>query len=162
MDYDRIPVDGSTRFTNDIMNTIEPFDYRELVDYNHAYLSGFLAEKYDVVSNEAFKEAGARAIRSTQDHILMDMGNYTSKVIFENTLVAKQSIAEYALLPVWMVNVKYKDKYYLFAMNGQTGEFIGDIPIDKNKVVWYSIGIFVLTFVISIIISYIIYIVGVL
>jgi hypothetical protein len=90
------------------------------------------------------------------------MGNYTSKVIFENTLVAKQSIAEYALLPVWMVNVKYKDKYYLFAMNGQTGEFIGDIPIDKNKVVWYSIGIFVLTFVISIIISYIIYIVGVL
>lgn len=162
MDYDRIPVDGSTRFTNDIMNTVEPFDYRELVDYNHAYLSGFLAEKYDVVSNEAFKEAGARSIRSTQDHILMDMGNYTGKVIFENTLVAKQTKAEYVLLPVWMVNVKYKDKYYLFAMNGQTGEFIGDIPIDKNKVVLYSIGIFALIFVISIIISYIIYLVGVL
>lgn len=162
MDYNRIPVDGSTRFTNDIMNTIEPFDYRELVDYNHAYLSGFLAEKYDVVSNEAFKEAGARSIRSTQDYILMDMGNYTGKVIFENTLVAKQTKAEYALLPVWMVNVKYKDKYYLFAMNGQTGEFIGDIPIDKNKVILYSIGIFALIFVISIIISYIIYLVGVL
>ena len=41
-------------------------------------------------------------------------------------------------------------------MNGQTGDFIGDIPIDKNKVILYSIGIFALIFVISIIISYII------
>lgn len=41
MNYQKIPVDGSTRFDNDIMTTIEPFDYKELVDYNHAYLSGF-------------------------------------------------------------------------------------------------------------------------
>ena len=161
-DFDKVLSDASSRFPNDLMDSIEPFNYQDLVQYNHAYLSGFLAEKYDVVSNEAFKEAGARSIRSTQDHILMDMGNYTGKVIFENTLVAKQTKAEYALLPVWMVNVKYKDKYYLFAMNGQTGEFIGDIPIDKNKVILYSVGIFALIFVISIIISYIIYLVGVL
>lgn len=160
MDYDRIPVDGSTRFTNDIMNTIEPFDYRELLDYNHAYLSGFLAEKYDVLSNDAFKEAGARAIRSTQDAMLIDMGNYSSKIVFENTLVAKQTKSEYALLPVWMVNVKYNGKYYLFAMNGQTGEFIGDIPIDKRKAFLYAIGIFAGTFLVVVIISLIIHFFG--
>ena len=42
MKYYNIPVDGSERFSNDIMNTIEPFDYAEMVDYNHSNLSGFL------------------------------------------------------------------------------------------------------------------------
>jgi hypothetical protein len=41
-----------------------------------------------------------------------------------------------------MVNVKYKDEYYLFAMNGQTGEFIGNMPIDKKKVWIYGIKMF--------------------
>ena len=30
MSFNKIPVDGSTRFDNDIMNTIEPFNYSEL------------------------------------------------------------------------------------------------------------------------------------
>ena len=39
----------------------------------------------------------------------------------------------YALLPVWMLNTKFKDKNYLFAMNGQTGKFIGELPVDKGR-----------------------------
>lgn len=40
MHFAKVPVDGSTRFNNDIMNSIEPFDYAGLIKYNHAYLSG--------------------------------------------------------------------------------------------------------------------------
>ena len=47
MTYNNIPVDGSSRFDNNIMNSIEPFNFVELIPYNHAYLSGFYAEKYD-------------------------------------------------------------------------------------------------------------------
>ena len=43
------------------------------------------------------------------------------------------------LLAVWMVNVKYNKQMYPFAMNGQTGEFIGNIPLDKKKVLKYLI-----------------------
>ena len=35
------------------------------------------------------------------------------------------------LLPVWVVKVEYKDKIYRFAMNGQTGKMVGDLPFDK-------------------------------
>ncbi len=157
MNYQKIPVDGSTRFDNDIMNTIEPFDYKELVGYNHAYLSGFLAEKYDVVSDLAFKDAANRSLNSTVEDMKKDMGNYSGKNVFENTLVAKQIKAEYALLPVWMVNVKYRNKYYTFAMNGQTGEFIGNIPLDKNKTILYTIIIFTLTFALTILLSFVFY-----
>jgi DNA-directed RNA polymerase subunit RPC12/RpoP len=160
MDYLKIPVDGSTRFDNDIMNTIEPFDYKELEDYNHAYLSGFLAEKYDVVSEKAIVDANERALNSTVEDMKRDMGNYQNKNIFENNLVAKEIKAEYALLPVWMVNVKYNNKFYTFAMNGQTGEFIGNIPLDKKKTLIYSVLMFSIVFSLVILLSYVFHIIG--
>ena len=40
--------------------------------------------------------------------------------------------AKYALYPVWLLNTTYKDEKYTFAMNGQTGKFVGDLPCDKG------------------------------
>lgn len=45
----------------------------------------------------------------------------------------------YALLPVWLLSTKWQDKSYVFAMNGQTGKFVGDLPLDKGKY-WSSFG----------------------
>lgn len=161
MSFIKVPVDGSTRFSNDIMNSIEPFNYNEMVQYNHAYLSGFLAERYDIDSDESSKEAQDRALQSSRHKIINDIVEFSSKSVVEDTLSASITSKKYALLPVWMVNVKYKDKYYLFAMNGQTGEFIGDIPLDKGKVTRWSISSFIIVFIIVVIISYILYIMGV-
>lgn len=160
MFYDRIPVDGSTRFNNDIMNSIEPFNYDLLIDYNHAYLSGFLAEKYDVDKEQAYSDCESRAINSTSDEMLNSMKGYTTKTITNNSLKSELKSTEYVLLPVWMVNVKYQDKFYLFAMNGESGEFIGNIPLDKRKAVIIGIIVFIITFLISILISYLIFRMG--
>ena len=160
MNYHGIPVDASTRFNNDIMNTIEPFDYNEFQDYNHAFLSGFYAEKYDIDGIAAFSDAEKRALESSKNIMLNDAMGYVEKVVTENTLDANQLKRQYALLPVWMVNVKYNEKQYLFAMNGQTGEFVGNIPLDKRKTVIYTILIYIITFIVCIIGSYILYKIG--
>ena len=157
IDFNLVPVDGSTRFDDDIMNSIEPFDYKELIDYNHAYLSGFLAEKYDVESEKALPDALKRSVNSTTDKFKSSIRGYTSVSITTNTLKGIEKSKEYALLPVWMVNVKYGNKFYLFAMNGQTGEFIGNIPIDKKKAFLFWLLSFVITFGIVILISYLIF-----
>ena len=39
--------------------------------------------------------------------------------------------AKYALYPVWILNTTWKGQKYTFAMNGQTGKFVGDLPVDK-------------------------------
>lgn len=156
MSFNKIPVDGSTRFDNDIMNTIEPFNYSELEEYNHAYLSGFLAEKYDVDEETSFKDAEERSLNSARDTIKDDMG-MGIKTIVNDTLASTKILTKYVLLPVWMINVKYKDKFYTFAMNGQTGEFVGNIPVDKKKAFIYGILTFVITFILVVLISYIFY-----
>ena len=148
MNYNMIPVDGSTRFDNAIMNSLEPFQFGELIPYNHAYLSGFYAEKYDEEGDKILQEASERAINSTKTYLQNDAKQYTTKVISSNTLSAEEIDKEYVMLPVWMVNIKYNNKMHIFAMNGQTGEFIGNIPIDKKKAVLYTILIFVISVII--------------
>lgn len=158
--YDMVPVDGSKKFSNDIMNTIEPFNYGEMQDYNPAYLSGYLAEKYDVPSEEAFPEARDRVIKSAEEKMLASATGFSSKTILKKELNTVIGDLKYALLPVWMVNVKYKDKFYLFAMNGQTGEFIGNIPLDKKKVAIWFICILVGCCLVGSVIAYMMYFMG--
>ena len=45
----------------------------------------------------------------------------------------------YALMPVWMLSTRYKDKIYTFAMNGQTGKFVGIYPVSTGKF-WAWVG----------------------
>lgn len=160
MDYHNIPVDASSRFDNNIMNSIEPFNFAELIPYNHAYLSGFYAEKYDEDGDKPYKEASDRALNSTRQRFIGTASRFSSVMIKTDNLTANQTKKQYVMLPVWMVNVKYKDKMHIFAMNGQTGEFIGNIPLDKGKAVLYFVTIFAITFIVVLVISYIIFVMG--
>ena len=38
-----------------------------------------------------------------------------------------------------MVNVKYNNKMYPFAMNGQTGKIVGNIPVGVKETILWSI-----------------------
>lgn len=142
MNFQKILVDGSSRFQDDLMDSLEPFKYDELVEYNHAYLSGFLAEKYDVLSDVAVKRANTRAMNTAVD-VMQESVRHQSCSVSNNGLKTTALKTDYILLPVWMVNVKYKEKDYTFAMNGQTGEIVGDIPLDITKTIILSIILFI-------------------
>ena len=53
----------------------------------------------------------------------------------------KESKAKYALLPVWMLNTNWDGQTYTFAMNGQTGKFIGDLPVSMGRYFAWFAGI---------------------
>ena len=155
-EFEKIPVDGSVRFNDAIMNSIEPFNYIELIDFNYSYLSGFLAEKYDVEQNEAKKITIDRAEHtciSTLEQRARMNGYATYYTQNKNTEVKEENI-EYVLLPVWMLNIKYNEKMYTFAMNGQTGKMIGDIPFSKKKAVIFVLIIFAVIFGIAALLTY--------
>ena len=154
MSFERIPVDGSKRFENDIMNSIEPFEYKDLKEFNYSYLSGFLSEKYDVTKDEAMNEAIGRAKNSFIEEMKKDIVGYNTVVPTKDSINLNNKNDCYVLLPVWMLNIKYKDKIYTFAMNGQTGKLIGNIPIDKKKAVIIWILLFIVTFALLFLICY--------
>lgn len=148
MSFESVPVDGSKKFKNDIMNSIEPFDYKALKEFNYSYLSGFLAEKYDVTKEEAEEDSIERIKNSFEDEMKGDIFGYDSISVTNKNININKKACYYVLLPVWMLNIKYKNKTYTFAMNGQTGKIVGNIPIDKKKSVMIWLSIFIIFFII--------------
>ena len=132
MNFNKVLADGSSRFPDDLMDSLEPFNYDHLVDYNHAYLSGFLAEKYDVNNDVAFTRASQR-VMNTSISKARSACRHGSCFVTNNGLSINNKKTYYILLPVWMVSIKYKDKDYIFAMNGDTGKIVGDIPVSIGK-----------------------------
>ena len=137
----RVPVDGATKFDDDIMDSIEPFDYNEIKDFTPAYLSGFLAEKYDVDSKLAYNRVQERIENSLKDYMRNDIIGYTSVNLISQNINKNLKNTEYVLFPIWMLNIRYKDKYHMFAMNGQTGKMVGNVPVSWGKFFLWLIGL---------------------
>jgi len=154
MSFCNVPVDGSKRFPNDVMNSIEPFDYKDLKEFNYSYLSGFLSEKYDMTSEEVINEAINRAKNTFIDEMKKDIKGYNTVVPTTNNINLNNTKKLYVLLPVWMLNVKYKNKIHTIAMNGQTGKMVGNIPIDYKKAILLWILIFIICLIMLTIINY--------
>ena len=129
--FEYVPVDGSTKMADDLMESIEPFNCGEAVDFQTAYLAGYLADKYDVTAEESIDRANERVKKSTEQAFAETVIGYDT-VVAENTSVQFHGgKAKYALYPVWLLNTTWNGNKYTFAMNGQTGKFVGDLPVDK-------------------------------
>ena len=139
--FEQVPVDGSTKMDDTLMESIEPFDFSQAVDFQTAYLSGYLADKYDVDSEQSVDRANERIRRSTEEAFTATVGGYTTMVPVSNHVSLQNGVAKYALYPVWLLTTEWNGKNYLFAMNGQTGKFVGDLPMDKAAYKKWLFGI---------------------
>ena len=114
------------------MESIEPFDFSEAVDFQTAYLAGYLAYKYDVDAGESMERANERVRKSTADAFAATVQGYTTVETQSSSVRLHNGTAKYALYPVWLLNTTWNGQRYTFAMNGQTGKFVGDLPVDKG------------------------------
>ena len=130
--FEHVPVDGSTKMADDLMESIEPYDFSDAVNFQTAYLAGYLADKYDVTAEESIDRANERVKRSTEDAFARTVEGYTSVMTETSSVQFHGGKARYALYPVWLLNTTWNGNKYVFAMNGQTGKFVGDLPVDKK------------------------------
>ena len=142
--FANIPVDGSKKADDAYMEAVEPYNYEDAVDFNGAYLSGYLADKYDVSADESIERANERVKNSTIAAFNDTTGMFQMVTPDESRVSFSNGKIRYSLLPVWMLNIKYLDKMYQFAINGQTGKVVGNYPVDegkKKKFFWKVAGI---------------------
>ena len=138
--FDHIPIDGSSKMPDDMMESIEPYNYGDAVDFQTAYLAGYLADKYDVTAEESIDRANERVRRSAEDAMRSTIVGYATVTAESGSVRIANGKARYALYPVWLLNTTWDKKQYTFAMNGQTGKLIGDLPLDKRSL-WKWRGI---------------------
>ena len=147
MNFTHIPTDAAERIDNAIIDSIEPFRYEQLVPFEPAYLAGFLAEKYSEDEETCYQRAAGRALGSLEGALRSSYSKYSGVLKSADEQQITEHKSQYVLMPVWMLYTQYEEKPWLFAMNGQTGKFIGDLPIDRKKAFWKSLLAGVIGFV---------------
>lgn len=132
VEFEHVPVDGSSKMDDTLMEALEPFDFKDAVSFQTAYLAGYVADKYDVDADASINRANTRVKTSTEIAFRNTVTGYSSVNTEYSTVRLSNGKAQYALYPVWLMNTNWNGNQYVFAMNGQTGKFVGDLPCDKS------------------------------
>lgn len=128
----RSPQDASRKLNDDIMTSLEPFQFGEVTKFNPVYLNGFSSENGDEEIHDLEKKAWMRGSEEAYRKVNEKLGRYQfkgGKLQTKFDLVSRK----YLLLPVWFFNTSYKGKTYSYALNGQTGKVVGQIPLSTPK-----------------------------
>lgn len=141
-EFRKIPVDGSLTMDNSVMDLMEPYEYKALVDFEDKYMSGFLAEKYsddkEILSNRARQKA-----RDDSKALLREtLNGYATLSQINENIDLQQRAEQYVLLPVWVYEFEYRGKKYTYHVNGQTGKVIGHTPVAYPKLFAYTAAVF--------------------
>ena len=139
--FDAVPVDGSSKMADDLMESIEPFAMQDAVAFNTAYLAGYVADKYDVDAKKSIERANERIRQSTEDAFTQTVTGYDSVKVENSSIQLHGGKAKYALFPVWVLSTSWRGENYIFAMNGQTGKFVGNLPVDKAAARKWTLGL---------------------
>lgn len=141
LEFHKVPADGSSKMPDDLMDSIEPFDYSEMKEFSKAYMAGYLADKYDVTAQENQSRIELRVKNTFQDMLRDTVNGYDTVVKDREKTHIENGQISYAMLPVWILNTKWNNKNFTFAMNGQSGKMVGDLPVDKSKYWMIVIGL---------------------
>lgn len=157
--FENVPADGSSKMDDDLMESVEPYLFKDAVPFQTAYLAGYLADKYDVTAEQNVDRVNARIKKSTAEVFRSTVQGYnTVNTTYCNIRLIDGKV-KYVLCPVWILNTTWKGEKYVFAMNGQTGKFVGNLPLDKaayKKWLFGLTGLFsILVFVVSLLMCFI-------
>ncbi|MBP3857395.1 MAG: hypothetical protein IK990_17470 [Ruminiclostridium sp.] len=139
--FRHVPADASSRADDALMDSIEPFDYKDLRDFDMSYLSGHSAQRYDVPREQVFHRVDSRVTEASEEVFRKSIRGYSRTEITGKQFGITNINYKQAMLPMWFLTFFYKDKLYYFAMNGQTGKFGGLLPLNKLKLALVSFGI---------------------
>jgi len=130
--FNNVPVDASGRIDDALMDSLEPFRMEEAKPFDMRYLAGFTADRFDRAREEVAERARERMVSTAEKAAEASVAmEYELPRRTGGSLSADLS-ARYLLLPVYLFELAHGGKRYAFAVNGQTGKVVGELPTDKG------------------------------
>lgn len=138
--FKKLTLDASLNLNDDSSARLEPYDMRQLEEFDMAYLSGYYSDRFDIGVADITGNAVLRAGELFNEEAQREIKHKGSKLVKQDPDF-NVSKTEYALLPAWFLSFKYDNKPYTILVNGQTGKMVGAVPYVKAK----AYGIFFFT-----------------
>ncbi len=143
---DDLPLESSTERgnldtgvnTNNIINTILPFDTKNAVRWNASYLAGFTSEKRDSDVENLRPRLEDQLLSIARCEVESSVGRYDRGVRWEQERLDVHGTRWVAMyLPVWLYSYHQPGRngglLHYIAVNGRTGETMGSVPVQQWK-----------------------------
>jgi len=143
---DDLPLESSTERghfdirvnTNNIINTILPFDTKNAVKWNASYLAGFSSEKRDSDVEQLRPRLEDQLLSIARAQVEGSVRRYDRGVRWEQEQLDVHGTRWVSMyLPVWLYSFHQPGRngglLHYIAVNGRTGETMGSVPVQQWK-----------------------------
>lgn len=139
--FDEILVSGMHSMSSEETSSVEPFNLKDLVEFQPDYLAGWTALTYDIPMSDASLRAREQVVRKMNRSLynIVEPGRQKRNLEGRGGKWSGMTF-KYVLLPLWVGAYRHKDKLYRVLVNGQTGKVGGSKPTDASKAIILSIG----------------------
>ena len=132
--------------TNNIINTILPFDTKNAVKWNASYLSGFTSEKRDTDVEQLRPRLEDQLLSIARAQVESSVGRYDRGVRWEQERLDVHGTRWVSMyLPVWLYSYHQPGRnggmLHYIAVNGRTGETMGSVPVQQWKLLTAAITV---------------------
>ena len=151
-DYNNVLLNVSTKINEDTLNYIGDYNFNNIKDTKYSEESDLFLKADIQVSDIAEKSRQSISkhsigiVRESINHSLKKLRNDNTVINFNNT--------KELYIPIYLLNVKYKDNNYQYIMNGENGKSKINIVYGRLNIILFSILVFVFVFLISYLIAY--------
>jgi ribosomal protein L37AE/L43A len=145
---DDLPLESSTQRanldvrvnTNNIINTILPFDTKNAVKWNASYLTGFSSEKRNQDVEDLQPRLEDQLLSIARAQVEASVSRYDRGVRWEREKLDVHGTRWVAMyLPVWLYSYHQPGDnggmLHYIAVNGRTGETMGSVPVQQWKLI---------------------------
>jgi hypothetical protein len=124
--------------TNNIINTILPFDTKNAVKWNASYLRDCSSEKRDLDVADLQPELDDHLLSIARAQVEASVSRYDRGVRWEQERLAVRGTRWVSMsLPVWLYSYHQPGSgggmLHYIAVNGRTGETMGSVPVQQWK-----------------------------
>jgi hypothetical protein len=124
--------------TNNVINTILPFDTENAVKWNASYLTGFTSEKRNQDVAHMVPELEDQLLSIARSQVEASIGGYDRGVRWERERIQVHGTRWVAMyLPVWLYSYYHPEggtpMVHYIAVNGRTGEVMGSVPVSRGR-----------------------------
>ncbi len=131
--FDDVLVLADRSLPDDLRNKLQGFDLPALIPYQDDYLSGFIAEAYQVDLPSGFEIAKQSMDSPIRSAVRSDIGGDQQRISTLDSHYSRITF-KHILLPVWISAYRFNDKTYHFCINGRTGAVFGQRPYSAWKI----------------------------
>ncbi len=143
--------------TNNVINTILPFDTKNAVKWNASYLTGFTSEKRDQNISAVEPVLEDHLLSIARSEVAESVNGYDRGVRWEQEKLEVHGTRWLSMyLPVWLYSYYHEERgrgmVHYIAVNGRTGEVMGSVPVSHGRLLAAALSVGAVVEVLAIIV----------